>query len=285
MRARLLLAPVLLLVAVPSSGLAHDGGGAGRAHASAKRPVARVFTVQPATLQPGAPATFTLRVDGRSRSVRVRIDLARPGEPRPAKRLRLGYKRTRRVYRRTWTPAAGELQPGEYVATLHAVDRRGHRLRRPAAASGRSPLAVPAPVAVGTGVFPVQGPYTFGDGFGVDRGDHVHEGQDLLAAEGTPVVAPRAGGVFWRAYQAGGAGHYLGVRADDGRDYVFMHLREGSLLVQRGQAVAAGQPLAQVGSTGRATAPHLHFEIWPGGWKRSPPIDPLPDLKAWAAIP
>lgn len=279
MRARLFLAPVLLLLAVPAPGLARSGGS----------PVARVFTVDPATLQPGAPTTVTFRIDGRSRSARVRVDLTRRGEPRPAKRLRLGYKRTRRTHRRVWTPAAGELPPGEYTATLHAVDRRGRRLRRSARASGRSQLAVPAPVAVPpTGAFPVQGPYTFGDGFGVDRGDHLHQGQDIMAAEGTPVLTPRGGSVFTRAYQARGAGHYLVIRGDDVRDYVFMHLRPGSLLVQRGQPVAAGQPIAQVGRSGNSTAAHLHFEIWPGGWRtssRSQPIDPLPDLKAWAGIP
>ena len=65
-----------------------------------------------------------------------------------------------------------------------------------------------------------------------------------------------------------------------------MHLREGSLLVAQGQPVAPGQAIGQVGQTGDATAPHLHFEIWPDGWyatKKSKPIDPLPDLLAWAA--
>ncbi len=76
------------------------------------------------------------------------------------------------------------------------------------------------------------------------------------------------------------------MRADDGRDYVFMHLQEGSVAVQRGQPVAAGRRLGAVGATGDADGPHLHFEIWPDGWwasDASRPIDPLPDLQAWAA--
>jgi murein DD-endopeptidase MepM/ murein hydrolase activator NlpD len=51
--------------------------------------------------------------------------------------------------------------------------------------------------------------------------------------------------------------------------------------------VAAGQPIAQVGQTGDADGPTLHFEIWPGGWRTAPssqPIDPLPDLLAWAGL-
>jgi murein DD-endopeptidase MepM/ murein hydrolase activator NlpD len=137
-------------------------------------------------------------------------------------------------------------------------------------------------------VFPVQGPYTFGGAdarFGAPREGHSHQGQDITAAKGTPVVAPRAGFIYWRAFQAEGAGFYLVLRGDDDRDYVFMHLQSGSLVVQKGDGVSAGQQLGAVGETGRADGPHLHFEIWPDGWyssKRSQPIDPLPDLLAWA---
>jgi murein DD-endopeptidase MepM/ murein hydrolase activator NlpD len=137
-------------------------------------------------------------------------------------------------------------------------------------------------------VFPVQGSYSFGGAdarFGATRSGHIHQGQDILAAKGTPVVAPRTGFISWRAYQANGAGYYLVLHADDERDFVFMHLKSGSLLVDKGQGVTAGQPLAQVGTTGASSGPHLHFEIWPDGWyasKKSKPIDPLPDLLAWA---
>jgi murein DD-endopeptidase MepM/ murein hydrolase activator NlpD len=121
--------------------------------------------------------------------------------------------------------------------------------------------------------------------FGAGRPGHAHQGQDIVAAAGTPVVSPRAGFVSWRAYQAAGAGHYVVVRADDSRDYVFMHLLDGSLAVEKGQAVDAGQQLGAVGNTGRSQGPHLHFEIWPDGWYAgggSQPVDPLPDLLAWA---
>ena len=75
------------------------------------------------------------------------------------------------------------------------------------------------------------------------------------------------------------------LRAADGRDFVFMHLETGSITVGEGDSVAAGAQFAQVGSTGGSTGPHLHFEIWPDGWyssKDSQPIDPLPQLLAWA---
>ena len=72
----------------------------------------------------------------------------------------------------------------------------------------------------------------------------------------------------------------------DGEDfmYVFMHLRQGSLLVSKGDHVAAGQQIAQVGNTGSSEGPHLHFEIWEGAWYAGGhPIDPLPVLQSWAA--
>jgi hypothetical protein len=258
-------------------------------------PVTRAFTVAPAALQPGAPATFRFRVDGRRRKVRVRIELTRSGAPAPTSRLRLGYKRTGRRHTFVWTPAEGALPAGEYAVTLRATDDAGHGLRRTAAAPGRTRLTVqapppplPAPAAAIAGVFPIQGAYSFGGAdarFGSGRTGHIHQGQDVTAAEGTPLVAPVSGLVYWVAFQQGGAGHYVVLRGADGRDYVFMHLKAGSVTAVKGAMLAAGQPFAQVGSTGAASGPHLHFEIWPDGWyssKASLPIDPLPQLLAWA---
>ena len=226
----------------------------------------------------------------------MRIELLAAGVRRPAARIYMGWKRTGRTLTRTWTPPAGVLTPGDYLARLHAVDRNGRTLRRTATASGRSRLTViapapppiPAPAApvAGTGLFPVRGAFTWGDGFGVQRGQTTHRGQDILTAEGSPIATPRAGVVSWRAYQAAGAGNYVVVHADDGRDFVFMHLQNDSVTVAKGAALAAGQVFAKAGMTGHASGPHLHFEIWPDGWfasDASQPIDPAPDLRAWAA--
>jgi murein DD-endopeptidase MepM/ murein hydrolase activator NlpD len=163
-------------------------------------------------------------------------------------------------------------------ATKRARRRRGGRRR-----SASPPPVIPA----GAHVFPVAGPYGFGDEdarFGAPRAGHTHQGQDVTAARGTPVVAPYAGVVTWVRYQRGGAGHYLVLRADDEYDYVFMHLRRGSVLVAAGQRVVAGEQLGQVGNSGRSFGAHLHFEVWAGGWfeKGGEPVDPLPFLQDWA---
>jgi murein DD-endopeptidase MepM/ murein hydrolase activator NlpD len=167
-----------------------------------------------------------------------------------------------------------------------APKRRAKRRRKRAAA----PPADGAPVPAGESAhhFPVSGGYSLGGAdarFGAKRSGHRHQGQDIVAAEGTPVVAPWAGLVEFVRFQKSGAGWYLVLDGEgEDRDYVFMHLRRGSIVVGAGQQVSAGQPLAQVGNTGSSTGPHLHFEIWVGGWfDGGEPVDPLPLLQQWAA--
>jgi murein DD-endopeptidase MepM/ murein hydrolase activator NlpD len=135
-------------------------------------------------------------------------------------------------------------------------------------------------------VFPVAGAHSYGGAdarFGAGRPGHSHQGQDVIATEGTPVVAPRGGTITWRAFQARGAGYYLVLDpVVEPYNYVFMHLQRGSVLVKLGDRVRTGQTIANVGSTGTSSAAHLHFEIWNGPWQHGGiPIDPLPSLLAW----
>ena len=181
---------------------------------------------------------------------------------------------------------------GTAVGTRPAAKRRSARRK---AMPKPKRKRVPAPPAAGAPApsdesahhFPVGGSYSLGGAdarFGARREGHRHQGQDVIAAEGTPVVAPWAGLVEFVRFQRSGAGWYVVLDGDDeDRDYVFMHLRKDSILVAPGQHVSAGQPLAQVGNTGRSSGPHLHFEIWVGGWfDGGNPIDPLPLLQQWA---
>ena len=138
----------------------------------------------------------------------------------------------------------------------------------------------------GDHAFPLAGAFDWGGRdarFGAKRKGHRHQGQDLPAASGTPVVAPHAGIVEAIEYQARGAGNYVVIDSDDeDYDFVFMHLRTGSIGVVVGEHVRAGQRIGAVGSTGESSGPHLHFEVWVGGWYvGGHPIDPLPLLKAW----
>jgi murein DD-endopeptidase MepM/ murein hydrolase activator NlpD len=150
------------------------------------------------------------------------------------------------------------------------------------------PAPAPPVLPAGDHVFPVAGAYTLGgedSKFGAPRSGHTHMGHDISAARGTPVVAPYAGVIDWVRYQRAGAGHYVVLDADDEHDYVFMHLRRGSIPVVAGQRVAAGEQIGEVGNSGRSFGAHLHFEVWIGGWyeKGGAAVDPLPLLEAWAA--
>jgi murein DD-endopeptidase MepM/ murein hydrolase activator NlpD len=243
------------------------------------RPMLVIFDAAQATATSASRAVVRFQVRDAASRVRVRlafVSLAGNG----TKRVNLGRRRTGKVH-----SIRRSLAAGSYRVRITAVNPRGKRAVRATTVA----VAAPAPpAAASAGVFPVKGPYSFGgaDGrFGAPRSGRTHQGQDLSAAEGTPVIAPKAGTIHWRAYQAEGGGYYL-VLDVDGEDvmYAFMHLRQGSLLVSKGDQVAAGQPIAQVGNTGRSFGAHLHFEIWEGAWYNGGhPIDPLPFLKAWEA--
>ncbi len=151
-----------------------------------------------------------------------------------------------------------------------------------------TPPGLPTPAqTVGEGaVFPVRGPHSFGgpeNRFGAPRSGHTHQGQDVLAAEGLPDVAPLPGTILTTGNQEGGAGWYVAETASDGFTLFFAHCQASSIAVKPGQAVSAGTTLCGLGATGDATGPHLHFEMWVGGWHAPGgyPIDPLPYLEAW----
>ena len=132
--------------------------------------------------------------------------------------------------------------------------------------------------------FPILGRYSFGSGSASFGGGRGHQGHDVFARCGTPLVAARGGTVKFSGYH-GRAGNYLVIdNEDEGTDYAYMHLRDEPL-VAKGDRVQTGQPIGYVGSTGAASECHLHFEIWsaPGWYSGGRPIDPLPTLRAWAA--
>jgi murein DD-endopeptidase MepM/ murein hydrolase activator NlpD len=183
----------------------------------------------------------------------------------------LGWVHTRRTLTVKW-PSGAVLSAGSYQVTVTAHDHHGGALLRLAHSSGVATLTVSAVVAP-----PPSAPKP------LPRGSHTHQGQDVLSAEGTPIVAPMAGTISWTSYQAGGAGYYAVEHTTVGFDFMFAHCQAGSLAVSREQAVSAGQQLCSAGQTGDATTPHLHFEMWVGGWAASTghPIDPLPYLEAW----
>jgi len=135
-------------------------------------------------------------------------------------------------------------------------------------------------------IFPVRGAHDYGGSasrFGAPRSGHTHQGQDMSASCGTPLVAAQGGTVLVRSYQAGGAGNYVVIRGKgSGKDYVYMHLKGPGPLTEGGK-VRTGQRIGKVGTTGSSTGCHLHFERWtkPGWYEGGHPYDPLKSLKYW----
>jgi murein DD-endopeptidase MepM/ murein hydrolase activator NlpD len=174
--------------------------------------------------------------------------------------------------------ARGRLQrAGRYEFQVSAVGPSGVR-----AVSAEADGPDPAELQFLRHEFPVRGPHHFGEfaaRFGGGRG---HQGQDVFAACGTPLVAARGGVVKFKQYHAR-AGNYLVIDGSrTGIDYAYMHLRDAAL-VDEGDRVRTGQPIGYVGQTGDASGCHLHLEMWtaPGWYDGGHPFDPLPSLRGW----
>jgi len=109
-------------------------------------------------------------------------------------------------------------------------------------------------------IWPAKG--TFTSGYGWRRG-RMHKGIDIAAPIGTPIVAAAPGEVIYAGWNSGGFGNLVKVKHPDGNITLYAH--NSRIVVRQGQQVKQGQQIATMGSTGRSTGPHLHFEIHPGG--------------------
>ncbi len=94
-----------------------------------------------------------------------------------------------------------------------------------------------------------------------------HEGIDLHAPEGTPILATAKGVVSYKGWRTG---YGNTIEIDHGFGYMTRYAHASRFLVERGQAVERGMAIAQVGQTGTATAEHVHYEIWVGGRAMDP---------------
>jgi murein DD-endopeptidase MepM/ murein hydrolase activator NlpD len=134
---------------------------------------------------------------------------------------------------------------------------------------GDSANTAPAPPSGPTGgsgqlMWPVSG--HIGSEFGPRRG-RMHLGIDIMAPHGTPVVAADGGTVLVRAF-SGGWGNHIVINHGNGMTTLYAHL--SSMNVSVGQSVSRGQNIGNVGSSGNATAPHLHFEVRVNGVHMNP---------------
>ena len=294
--------------AAPTTGGSGFGVGGGRIPGP---PRIRSIQAVTARVASGRTVRLLVRVD-RERAATVHVRAVIAG--RRVRRLSIDLGRLP-AGRDVSVGFTADLKPGRYRVRLLALGRRGEHAvqgrdvarvsivappRPKGVAPGPAPapdpttpapgpVLAPAPIVPG-GIFPVQGFHTYGGAdarFGAGRVGHTHQGQDVTAARGTPIVTPVAGTVLFTDYQAGAAGEYIVLHADDGRDMFFAHCVRRSTVVKPDQRVGPGGRLCDVGATGDASGPHLHFEIWPDGWrqiKHTRPADPLAQLRAWDGL-
>jgi murein DD-endopeptidase MepM/ murein hydrolase activator NlpD len=207
----------------------------------------------PTTSQPsGAPGQEISTVDSASSSPELQADNFDRSAPNPY-----------RDYRPGWGPRST-------VELMGILTRLGM--------SQREMAEVVAP-------FPVLGPASYSDDWGAPRHDpyfHPHEGTDVFAPRGTPVIASSNGVVTLMWSGSGPGGTSLRLTAADGTYYYYAHLDRFAPRLHMSQRAVAGEVLGFVGTTGNAEGglPHLHFEIHPYGGAAVPPV---PYLDGWLA--
>ncbi len=209
------------------------------------------------------------------RAVRVEIRISRIGRGdasgRIVRRSFTGPLRPGRWHRRTWNGLDGSgrlVGAGRYRVRIGPAGGRLRTLARP---------------RLHGHTFPVDGSHGargFIGTFGAPRtGGRIHEGFDVTAACGTPLVAVRAGTVLRAAYDPALKGHFVVIKGrSERRTYLYAHLTRAPP-VRAGQKIRAGRRLGTVGQTGNAasTPCHLHIEVR----SRGRLLDPGPLLFSW----
>jgi hypothetical protein len=157
-------------------------------------------------------------------------------------------------------------------------------LRLKSKTPGRWTMQLPESVAtadLNSGVkqftWPLTGTITAGFGWRIhpiDGTRRLHKGIDIAAPTGTPMFAAGDGVVLDAGWSNGGYGNFVEIKHLDGSRTFYAHANR--VFVAKGQQVSKGQAIAEVGSTGRSTGPHLHFEVLPDGKNVVDPIDYLP---------
>jgi hypothetical protein len=289
-------APVLLVVACAHPPAKMSFAEAGlvqpiEPEESAPPPVAnpapRSIAAEPADGPPIEGALLRFAADARARRERHAAGAGFPDEARDAwatlsdeldryltrplpQTPMLELVRTRVTIESEWAYDVRRFGPAPR-ALAERVASHGQRLAIRVDAARALGLTMFARRAPGRLLWPLEGAAissVFGPRFDPLTGERrLHQGLDLAAQAGR-VVGAASGGYVVRAGWTGGYGLLVEIRHPGDVTTRYSHL--SAILCRPGDALEPGQPVGLVGKTGRATGPHLHFEVWRGGRARDP---------------
>lgn len=118
----------------------------------------------------------------------------------------------------------------------------------------RTVAPVPGVVGEGSFIWPTTGSIS-------QRFSWYHQAVDIAKADRPPIVAAARGTVVTAGWNSGGYGNYVIIDHGNGTRTLYAHMVNGSIVVKPGQVVSQGEKIGTMGSTGRSTGTHLHFEI------------------------
>jgi hypothetical protein len=183
------------------------------------------------------------------------------------RQVRSGYQARSAALQPIGISTSGRLDPDSDEARANGVLAALDEINLYRIAAQRTPFAMP-----------VNGGVRHTSGFGVRRdprggGSRMHSGVDWAGPQGTPIVATAAGTVTFAGRQSG-YGNLVIIRHDFGIETYYAHLH--TIGVSTGQRVSRGERIGGMGTTGRSTGVHLHYEIRVGG----NPINPMTYIRA-----
>lgn len=170
-------------------------------------------------------------------------------------------------------------RPSSEILPLQTLDAPTVSPELPPLAAASIYLPELAPTMTGY-LWPAQGVLSSGYGW---RWGRMHHGIDIAGPTGTPILAAASGVVITAQWHTGGYGNLVEIEHSDGSITLYAHNHR--ILVNKGDQVEGGQLIAQMGSTGFSTGPHLHFEVHLPETGSVNPLAYLPESGLSARLP